>query len=87
MKYLVVIDRNSAAAQSYGHLFGTVKIGEVRHMGLICTAMDASNPWYMFVKTAETSGYDKRLSLHLPHGNVLYAVEFGEDEKTPIGFS
>ena len=87
MKYIVVINRNSPVGQAYQHRFPVAKVGDESHVAFCCTEMDASNPHYMFVKTEQTPQGSKRQSLHLPHGSVLFVIQYAETEPMPIGFS
>lgn len=87
MKYIVVIRRDSPVGQAYHHLFPSIQIGDQSHVGLACTEMDASNPVYMFVRTAQTAQGSVDQSLHLPHGNVLFVVQYDQDQKAPVGFA
>lgn len=87
MKFIVVIHRDSHIGQAYAALFPSVKVGDQCHVGLACTEMDVNNPLYMFVRTAPTPQGAIRQGLHLPHGSVLFVVQYAENEKPQIGFA
>jgi hypothetical protein len=86
MKFLVVIDRDSPIGQAYDAWLPHVLVGQHRHPAFVCTAMDPSNPWYMFVRTEPTTKHPAHQSIHLPHGSVLFVVQYAEDEQAPFGF-
>lgn len=86
MKYIVIVHSQSAVGLGYAHLFPQVKVGSETHVGLVCTEMDACNLQYMFVRTEPNSQGAKRQALHLPHGSVLFVVQYAEDEPLPVGF-
>ena len=86
MKFMVVIDRHSPVGQTYSEWLPHVRSGETHHPVFLCTEMDASNPWYMFVRTESTKKYTGDQSIHLPHGSVLFVVQYAEGETPPIGF-
>jgi hypothetical protein len=87
MKFIVVIHAHSAVGQAYGHLYPKAKVGEESHVALACTEMDASNLVYMFVRTEPSPQGAVRQALHLPHGSVLFVVQYAEGEKPPLGFA
>lgn len=86
MKYIVVINANSAIGRGYANLFPAARVGQEIHVAMTCTEMNADNPHYMFVRTEPTPQGATHQALHLPHGNVLFVIQYSEDEKPPAGF-
>ena len=86
MKFLVVIDALSPFGRAYQDLCPVAKVGTEDHVALPCTEIDLSNPVYMFVRTEPTTQGLVYQALHLPHGNVLFVVQYAEGEKPQLGF-
>lgn len=83
MKFLVVIDRHSPVGAMYADLCPPV--GGV-HVGLACSAMDASNPYYIHVTTLPTPQLAQARLLLIPHSNVVLVVEYRAGETPRAGF-
>lgn len=87
MKFIVVVEASSPFGLAYAELHHPVQVGQQRHVGVVCTEMDVSNPHYMFLRTEPNSLGAVRQAIHLPHGSVLFAIQYAEGEKPQIGFA
>ena len=88
MRYIIVIDANSAAGAIYakGSNDGFITDGHVQHPVLDCTEIETSSPYYIFAKRSLNAVGESHQSLYLPHGSVVMVVGYADEQGRPVGF-